>query len=296
MAERKPPGGQSVSVQLLKVREKSQNAAVEHHMSSRPKVSVVIPVHNSGPYLRRCLDSVLGQSLRSIEVVCVNDTSVDDSPAILREYESKDGRVKVIDFSDRQGAAVARNTAMAEARGEYLGFVDSDDEVDLDFYEKLHDRAAETGAAIVKGDFLEITEDGRRKPRFINDRIRNDRFRFNCQFTAAIYSAEHIRKSAVDFPAGVTIGEDLAFLVKAVSVAPGVETVDGVFYRYHRRTGSTNIKNLSRAKIMSVLRALGDALGFINRHEIGGRQRVRIYVSLILWVIQRLPGLRRFRN
>ena len=258
-------------------------------MPSRPKVSIIIPVYNTAFYLKRCLDSVTRQTLRDIEIICVNDASKDDSPAILREYEAQDARITVIEFSENKGAAVARNTAVAAARGEYLGFVDSDDEVDLDFYEKLYGQAVKTGAAIVKGTLMRIVEERSIKCDYINDRIRNERFNFNYQFTTAIYNAEHIRKAAIDFPAGVPIGEEVAFLIKAVCLAPGVETVDGAFYRYHRRADSANSKLFSLAKIRSVLKAMNDVLGFINRHGI----EARVYVYLLLWFFQRLPGLRR---
>ena len=254
--------------------------------AGRPGISVIIPVYNSAPYLKRCLEAVAGQSLGNIEIICVNDASADDSLAILREYESKDARIKVIDFSENKGAAEAKNAALAVARGEYLGFVDSDDQVDLDFYEKLYAKAAETGAAIVKGELLEITENGSVKHDSINERIRNDKFKFNRQFTSAIYKTELIRRWAVDFPSGVTHGEDLAFLMKVVCLAPGVEVVDGAFYRYHRRAGSANAKLFSRAKIMSVWRAIGHILVFIKRPEI----EPRAYVFFLLRVWQSLPG------
>ena len=102
------------------------------------KISVIIPVYNTEKYLRRCLDSVCNQTLSDIEIICINDCSTDNSLEILREYSAKDERVKVIDFKKNKGAAVARNIGIDEAQGECLGFVDSDDFVDLDFSEKLY--------------------------------------------------------------------------------------------------------------------------------------------------------------
>lgn len=106
-------------------------------MSGNPKVSVVIPVYNTAPYLRQCLDSVVGQTLRDIEIICVDDGSTDDSLSILREYERRDGRVTVL-TQKNQYAGVARNNGKAIARGEYLVFWDSDDYFDPRFLEKMY--------------------------------------------------------------------------------------------------------------------------------------------------------------
>ena len=95
-----------------------------------PKVSVIIPIYNTEKYLRKCLDSVCNQTLSDIEIICVNDCSTDNSLEILEEYASKDNRIKLIDFKENKGAAVARNAGIDEAKGEYIGFVDSDDFVD----------------------------------------------------------------------------------------------------------------------------------------------------------------------
>ena len=112
-----------------------------------PKVSVIIPVYNVEEYLRECLDSVVNQTLKDIEIICVNDGSTDNSLAILEEYAAKDERLRVF-TQENQGQSVARNLAMEKARGEYIGFVDSDDWIDLDFYEKLYRAAVKAQADI----------------------------------------------------------------------------------------------------------------------------------------------------
>ena len=95
------------------------------------KVSVLVPVHNSAPYLEACLDSILAQSMDDIEVICVNDGSSDESPDILERYAAADERVRVIAQSCG-GVSAARNVALDHARGEYIQFVDSDDVVESD--------------------------------------------------------------------------------------------------------------------------------------------------------------------
>ena len=91
-----------------------------------PRISVIIPVYNTEAYLKRCLDSLLGQSFPDWEAVCVDDGSTDASPAILDGYASRDRRFRVI-HKQNEGASAARNTALTLVRGEYTLLMDSDD-------------------------------------------------------------------------------------------------------------------------------------------------------------------------
>ena len=94
---------------------------------ANPFVSVIIPVYNAEKYLRKCLDSVCGQTLKNIEIICVNDASTDNSLMILNEYAKKDGRIVVIDKKENEGSSFARKTAIANAKGDYIIPLDADD-------------------------------------------------------------------------------------------------------------------------------------------------------------------------
>lgn len=112
------------------------------------KVSVIIPVYNVENYLRQCLDSVVNQTLREIEIICVNDSSTDGSLAILEEYAQKDDRIQVITQSNA-GAGAARNRGMDLAKGEYLSFLDSDDFFEPAMLEKAYNLAEQNRADFV---------------------------------------------------------------------------------------------------------------------------------------------------
>ena len=101
-----------------------------------PKISVIVPVYKVEKFLPKCLESLINQTLKDIEIICINDGSPDNSLKILEEYAKKDSRIKIINQKNA-GPSVARNNGMSAASGEYIGFVDSDDWIDLDFYEKL---------------------------------------------------------------------------------------------------------------------------------------------------------------
>lgn len=113
-----------------------------------PKVSVIIPVYNAEKYLRQCLDSVIGQTLQEIEIICIDDGSTDRSLAILHEYENADSRITVL-TQENGYAGVARNYGMSVAKGEYLSFLDSDDYFEPSLLEKTYQQAKRIDADIV---------------------------------------------------------------------------------------------------------------------------------------------------
>lgn len=112
---------------------------------TQPKVSIIIPVYNIERYLRRCLDSVIHQTLNDIAIICVNDGSTDSSLAILKEYEKNDPRVRVVD-KENEGQGIARNIGIDMAQGEYIGFVDGDDWIEADMYERMYSAAKKNDA------------------------------------------------------------------------------------------------------------------------------------------------------
>ena len=111
---------------------------IKNEINYTPKISVIIPVYNTEKYLPQCLDSVINQTLKEIEVICVDDGSTDDSLNILKKYAEKDKRITVI-CQKNLYAGVARNAGLAVASGTYIHFLDSDDWLDNDSYEKMHD-------------------------------------------------------------------------------------------------------------------------------------------------------------
>ena len=119
------------------------------------KVSVIVPTYNVEPYLRECMDSIIGQTLKELEIICVNDGSTDGSLAILKEYAEKDSRVVLID-KQNAGYGCAMNDGLDRATGEYIGIVEPDDFVDSHMYEDLYRIAKEKDLDVIKGRFLSL--------------------------------------------------------------------------------------------------------------------------------------------
>lgn len=114
----------------------------------QPLVSVIIPVYNVEKYLRQCLDSIINQTLKDIEIICVDDGSTDKSLEILREYCEKDNRIKILTQKNKY-AGVARNNGLKIATGKYLSFLDSDDWFDLNMLEEMYNKAEKDQSDIV---------------------------------------------------------------------------------------------------------------------------------------------------
>jgi glycosyltransferase involved in cell wall biosynthesis len=106
-------------------------------VEAAPKISVIIPVYNSAKFLPNCLESVINQTFRDIEIICINDGSRDNSLALLQAYAKKDNRIKIFSQQNR-GVSAARNVGLENAIGEYIAFVDSDDTIKPDMLQKLY--------------------------------------------------------------------------------------------------------------------------------------------------------------
>lgn len=202
-----------------------------------PIVSVVVPVYNAEKYLRRCLDSLCGQTLRNIEIVCVNDGSTDSSLQILQEYAGSDSRVKI--FSQKNGGeGAAKNAGISHSTGKYVAILDPDDYVDSDFYEKLARVALKNGTVVTKGE-SKIEKDGEvSAPSYdLNAFILENTgklplfSRFYYQHCTAVYVREFLTKNKITFGLA-SVGADLEFLLKLGMRTESISIVPGAFHYY----------------------------------------------------------------
>ena len=210
------------------------------------KVSVIIPVYNTEKYLRECLDSVLNQTLREIEVICVDDGSTDNSLQILKEYQKKDERVIIIE-QENSGAAVARNKALNVAKGEFIAFIDADDyypdeRVLKDLYFAVKDKKV-----YIAGGSLENFTDKDINTEKINDErifhkneiIEYKNYQYDFYYQRFIYSKELIDKNNISFPV-YRRGQDVPFFVHLMIAAERFYALDRNTYCY--RVGHNEIK------------------------------------------------------
>lgn len=233
-----------------------------------PKVSVIVPVFNAERCLHHCLNALCRQTLRDIEIICIDDGSADSSEKILQEYAARDDRVKLITLSENKGAAVARNRGIEAARGEYLGFVDSDDHPCLDFYEKLYVKACESDAGVVKGNYRYWGLDGKSLPidYWMNEAIHKHGTNFSFAFCSAIYKKQLLFEQSIRFPEGFIDLEDPIFTLKVALYCDKIEIVDDaeiniVINQNSATFGSPNIK-----RIAAKFKGLSHILDMLNGH------------------------------
>lgn len=215
-----------------------------------PLFSVVVPVYNVRDYLRQCLDSISSQEAADFEVVAVDDASTDDSGAILDEYAARDERLRVVHLDSNGGLGAARNAGIAQARGDYLVFVDSDDELAPGALTALQHRIATAGPVdVVVYSFVRIYEDGREKPDGrstaalapddtlpfpLDDRPQLIHL-FPSAWTKAVRT-DFARRHGLAFAPGYY--EDLPWTFPVLVTAGSIVTLNRACYRYRQRTGT----------------------------------------------------------
>ena len=180
-------------------------------MTDHPSVSVVVPCYNVAGYLPETLDSLLAQTLTNLEIICVNDGSTDETKDVILEYASRDGRIILVDRSNG-GYGCAMNAGMAEARGRYVGIVESDDYVASDMYEKLYRCIEENELDMVRSDFYKFwtRPDGTREVRreeltpkqeqynvVIDPREEKDIFNAQMMNWTGLYRASFLRENGI---------------------------------------------------------------------------------------------------
>lgn len=226
-----------------------------------PKISVILPCYNVEQYLARCLDSLMGQTLRDIEIICVNDGSTDGTLAALQKFAEADPRIIVIS-QENQGVAAARNAGLICATGEYVGFVDPDDYVDTDYFERLYTAAVGADADIAKASVVMVNPDGTQEIQKTDSGISADKFKFYMGFWSAIYRNKLLQSNNINFPTGVPIGEDIVFLSMAIFYTNKVamDTKTNYYYVHHEQSAMASKKMMRSDAVQSCITAYQNLL------------------------------------
>ena len=245
------------------------------------EISVIIPVYNIQQHLRECLDSVLGQSYPHLQVICVDDGSTDESPAILAQYAQKDNRVQVI-RQQNAGPGAARNTGLEAATGEYVIFLDSDDWFEPDFLEKMVDTAVREGADVAICRAVEFdTNSGRELPsqwmmkkQYLPGKLAFDPQEMAdhlFQFTYGMpwdkfYRRELLTTSGIRYPA-LKNSEDLAFVYPTLLAAKRIAVVDEVLI-HHRINRMASVSNSRCGQPEAPYEAFQIVKEYLEQHQL----------------------------
>lgn len=283
---------------------------------SAPKVSVVVPIYNVEKYLRQCLDSLVNQTLKELEIICVDDGSVDSSKEIIREYMQKDERVKLIAKEKNSGYGNSMNQGFDMASGEYIGILESDDFAELTMYEKLYETAHENELDVVKSSFwfyysstvphnekYEVASKSTEKrtfcPAWDFDAPMEmvEFFNLKPSIWSAIYRTEFIRKNGIRFleTPGASF-QDTSFNFKVSSLAKRVQVLREAFVHYRQDNESSSIN--SQSKVFCVCEEYAEIKRFLetNPFNRGMLECVcnRIKYDAYMWNFDRLSPKYRY--
>ena len=219
------------------------------------KVSIIVPVYNTAKFLPKCLDSIIGQTIKDIEIICIDDGSVDESPQILNSYAEKDSRLKVI-HKENEGRVAARNDGVRVAQGEYIGFVDSDDWIDPQMFEQLYDRAEQSGVDLVtsgywqEGNYTSQLFDavpegryGEKEMQFLREHaiyhMQKKETGIRGSLCCKLFRTELLQKTLAQVPENLVFSEDKLGILTYLLDCKAVYIEKKVYYHYRIHSEST---------------------------------------------------------
>lgn len=219
------------------------------------KISIIVPVYNNKKFLEKCLNSLINQTLKDIEIICINDESTDKSLQLLEKFANIDKRIQIINQT-HSGPSIARNKGIKKAKGEYIGFVDSDDWVDLNFFEQLYINVKKYNADIgvagikrvrsykwkyhIKFEKEEVIQD-------INKKFQKCDVPDKCYPVNKIYKLSELKKRNIYFEPNVYF-EDRLFTAQVLINLKTLVTVPNTYYNYWTNPNSI-VKTKSKKKL-----------------------------------------------
>lgn len=239
-------------------------------MAEMCKVTVIIPVYNAERFLRQCLDSVTGQTMEALEILCIDDGSTDASAAIIAQYQQSDPRIQLL-RQENSGSGAARNRGIRCARGEYIAFMDADDYYpEAATLEKLYCGAVQHDTAICGGSFSALWPDGTVVTRFGRRRYGGYAFardglwqyrdyQFDFGYHRFAYRRAFLLENELFFPDYLRY-QDPPFFVRAMTAAGCFYALRDVTYCYRMGTGSRGI-------MQSPAKAWGQMMGYADNLE-----------------------------
>lgn len=243
------------------------------NISKKIKISIVVPVYNVESFIKQCLDSIVNQTLKNIEIIIINDCSTDNSGIICDEYAEKDGRLTVIHNEQTITQGPSRNKGIEISKGEYVGFVDPDDWVDLDFFETLYNTAKKNKSDIVKAEPIKVFPNGAKEIQTtLNTRIKEGLKKklplfllFTYEHWSAIFKREVIINNKVIYP-NIRTGEDVLFLLNVTYYSETISLISGTNYFYRQHQNSL-VSIREKPYFESILHYFNLLIHFINSHE-----------------------------
>lgn len=272
-------------------------------------ISVLVPICNVEKYLSQCLDSILNQTFRNLEVICINDGSTDSSLDILKKYAKSDARIVVIDKAN-SGYGDSMNRGLSVAKGKYVGIVESDDFIESDMYERLFNEAEKYDLDIVKGKYNLYWSDAKHEKHSWRKLIRDDianienkvfsprKYPVVCLITPSIWSAlykkDFLTKNNIQFlPTPGASYQDTSFAFKVWGMASKAMLLDYYGVNYRQDNPQSSMNTASRAKIYALDEEYKEIIKFFHKNGIYDtfKNDIKAYmINTIYWNIRRMES------
>lgn len=258
------------------------------------KISIIVPVYNvEESFFRKCIDSLINQTVADIEIILINDGSTNNSPQLCDQYAKKDSRIKVF-HQENQGVSVARNKGISEATGEWITFVDPDDWVELDMCEKLINNLKDGNYDILVFSYFEVYENrinkilwGKQKSYDLAQNeyeiLQNNILSYNKNFMPSyfgavwgnLYRRKFIIDNGISFIPGLTKAQDAVFNLYALEYAKKIKYLNEAMYYYRHNESSVCYKynpNIDEP----LIRLLNSIKEFI---DVSGKNTSEVFIS-----------------
>ncbi len=255
------------------------------------KVSIVVPIYNTGKYLPRCIESLLNQTLKEIEIILINDGSKEDIDSIIKKY--KDERIKYIK-KENEGIGKTRNLGISLAKGEYIMFVDSDDFVEEYYSEKLYNEITKTNSDVVISNYFEVINGNKKEknyPYFNSSNLKDNPEilnKINLSTWNKIYKASLIKNNDIKFDEKLKF-EDVPFIVKSLECAQKISKINDFIYDYiiHENSETTTIDK----RMFDIFKITDITFNILNK-EVYKKERTNLLVQIITYNIMNLRNIR----
>ena len=263
------------------------------------KLSILVPIYNVEQYLPDCLDSLCAQTLKNIEIICINDGSTDASGAILDEYAKNNSNIVVINKKN-SGYGDSMNRGLEAATGEYIGIVESDDYIDANGFEKLYELAKKTDADIVKANYYYHSNDKDEIHEVVKNQKLNKAITISDDYSilieepgiwSAIYRRDFLNDNKIRFR--TTPGasyQDTGFFFKTACAAKKIVYTKNAYLHYRTDNANSSVKSLE--KVNYVVEEYAEIEKYLEKCDISDEVKYTIQAAkfgAFHWNLQRLP-------
>lgn len=246
-------------------------------------VSIIIPVYNTGKYLEECLKSVINQTYKTLQIICVDDASTDNSLSILKKYSALDARIQIVINENNCGQAFSRNVGFAKVEGKYTYYLDSDDYIIPDAIEKLYCYAENNDVEAIYfnssicGDFEtygkgpSVNYEMQKNNKIIYDgptlfKIMNDKGVYVNPVWRCFWRTDFLNYNDLKFESTLRTSEDLPFSIQAILLGKRMMVVNETYHVYRRREGAITTE-ASEKKLINLFKGYCILLIFWNKHS-----------------------------